>query len=62
MLRPIVRQLVRQELKALFEDPDEGRVLKDSIRKRLKRSFGAEKRGERGILAKKVARRLNLPW
>ncbi len=58
----LVESAVERKLVELLGDPDEGLVLKPSVKARLLRSLAAVRRGGTGIPAKNVARDLNLKW
>jgi hypothetical protein len=52
--------VVEQKLVELFGDPDDGMVLKESLRKRLVRQHKAVAKGERGEEFTKLRKRLGL--
>ncbi len=58
-LRQIVEQ-VEEKLLELLGDPDEGLVLREEIRARLRRTLMAERSGARGLSTCEVAERLGL--
>ena len=57
-LRQLIEDSIESKLLELLDDPDRGLELKKEIRERLRRSFAAEERGERGILAEQLVKRL----
>ncbi len=59
-LKQLVGLAVEQKLIELLGDPDEGLVLRESLRKRLLRQKRAVAKGERGELLEDVVRRLKL--
>jgi hypothetical protein len=59
-LRELNEESLEQKLIELLEDPDRGLVLKKEVRERLRRSLAAEERGERGIAAEDLAKRLGI--
>ena len=59
-LRALIAETVELKLMELLHDPDEGLELKKEVRDRLRRSFAAEQRGERGITSKELARHLGI--
>lgn len=59
-LKQLVGLAVEQKLIELLGDPDEGLVLRESVRKRLLRQKRAVAKGERGELLVDVVRRLKL--
>ena len=59
-LKQLVGLAVEEKLIELLGDPDEGLVLRESLRKRLLRQKRAVAKGERGELLEDVVRRLKL--
>jgi hypothetical protein len=59
-LRRLVGLAVEEKIIELLGDPDEGLVLRESLRKRLLRQKRAVAKGERGELLEGVVRRLKL--
>ncbi len=59
-LRELVEESVERKLLELLRDPDWGLELRKEIRDRLRHSFAAEARGERGIPAEELAKRLHI--
>ena len=59
-LKQLVGLAVEEKLIELLGDPDEGLVLRESVRKRLLRQKRAVAKGERGELLEDVVRRLKL--
>jgi len=59
-LAQVISTVVEQKLVELFGDPDDGMVLKETLRKRLVRQKKAVARGERGIDSATVRKHLGL--
>ncbi|HLC21792.1 MAG TPA: hypothetical protein VJM10_06770 [Candidatus Methylomirabilis sp.] len=59
-LKRLVGLAVEEKLIELLGDPDEGLVLRESLRKRLLQQKRAVAKGERGELLEDVVRRLKL--
>jgi hypothetical protein len=59
-LKQLVGLAVEEKLIELLGDPDEGLVLRESLRKRLLRQKRAVAKGERGELLENVVRCLKL--
>jgi hypothetical protein len=59
-LKRLVGLAVEEKIIELLGDPDEGMVLRESLRKRLLRQKRAVAKGERGELLEDVVRRLKL--
>jgi hypothetical protein len=59
-LKQLVGLAVEEKLIELLGDPDEGSVVRESLRKRLLRQKRAVAKGERGELLEDVVRRLKL--
>jgi hypothetical protein len=59
-LKRLVGLAVEEKLIELLGDPDEGSVLRESLRKRLLQQKRAVAKGERGELLEDVVRRLKL--
>jgi hypothetical protein len=59
-LKRLVGLAVEEKLIELLGDPDQGLVLRESLRKRLLRQKQAVAKGERGELLEDVVRRLKL--
>jgi hypothetical protein len=59
-LKRLVGLAVEEKLIELLGDPDQGLVLRESLRKRLLRQKRAVAKGERGELLEDVVRRLKL--
>jgi hypothetical protein len=59
-LRELIEESVERKLLELFADPDWGLELRKDVRERLRRSFAAEERGEHGITAEELAKRLGI--
>lgn len=59
-LKRLVGLAVEEKLIELLGDPDEGMVLRESLRKRLLRQKRAVAKGERGELLEDLIRRLKL--
>jgi hypothetical protein len=58
-LRALIAETIKLKLLELLKDPDAGLELREDVRDRLRRSFAAEARGERGIKAQELSKRLN---
>ncbi len=56
-LRELIEESIEHKLFELMQDPDRGFVLKKNVRERLRRSFAAEERGERGITSEELEKR-----
>jgi hypothetical protein len=61
-LKEIVEEAVERKLYEIITDPDKGLKLKPAIQKRLRQTLQAQRKGERGISARQVAKRLGLRW
>jgi alpha-D-ribose 1-methylphosphonate 5-triphosphate synthase subunit PhnG len=61
-LKEIVEDAVERKLYEIIEDPDKGLKLKPQVRKRLRSTLKAERKGEKGISAARVAKELGLRW
>lgn len=61
-LREIVEDAIERKLYEIVADSDKGLKLKPDIRKRLRESIKAQRRGEKGIPARQVAKKLGLRW
>jgi hypothetical protein len=59
-LRALVSSVVEEKLLELLGDPDEGLVLRESLRKRLLRQKRAVAKDERGEALETAVRRLKL--
>lgn len=59
-LRELIEESVELKLLELLKDPDAGLELKKEVHDRLRRSFAAEARGERGISGEELAKRLGI--
>ncbi len=59
-LQELIEESIERKFLELFQDPDVGLELRDEVRERLRRSFAAEERGERGISAKQLAERIGI--
>ena len=60
MIESIVKNVIRQELKLLFDDPDSGLELRDEISEQLKYQTELVANGERGRSSDDVIRELEL--
>ena len=58
-LRERIAQILKEKLLELLGDPDQGRPLGETFRKRLLRQREAVRRGERGISLKEALRGLS---
>lgn len=61
-LKSFIGQVVEEKLKEFLGDPDEGKELRGSIKKRLEKSFRVEEKGDKGIAAKAFAEKFGLDW
>jgi DNA invertase Pin-like site-specific DNA recombinase len=61
-LKAIVEEAVEKKLYEIVQDPDSGLKLRPEVRKRLRRTLTAERKGARGIPAFQVAKKLGLRW
>ena len=59
-LRQLVSSVVEEKLAQLLGDPDQGLILRESVRKRLIQQKGSVAKGERGEPLETVVRRLKL--
>lgn len=59
-LRELIEESIERKLLELLADPDRGLELRRDVRDRLRRSFAAEQRGERGVTADELAKRLGI--
>ena len=59
-LRELVEESVERKLLEFLRDPDWGLELRKEVRDRLRHSFAAEARGERGISAEELTKRLGI--
>ena len=61
-LKQIVEEAVERKLYEFVQDPDTGLKLRPEVRRRLRNTLRAERKGAKGIPAAQVARRLALRW
>lgn len=61
-LEHVVGKVVEGKLYELIGDPDQGLELRESVKKRLRRTLRDERKGKPGVPVKEVARRLGLQW
>lgn len=61
-LEQVVGKVVEGKLYELIGDPDRGLELRESVRKRLRRTLRDERKGKPGIPAGEVAKHLGLRW
>ena len=61
-LKQIVEEAIEKKLYEIVQDPDAGLRLRPEVRRRLRNTLRAERRGAKGIPAAQVARRLALRW
>ena len=61
-LERVVEKVIEGKLYELIGDPDQGLLLRESVKRRLRRTLREEKKGKPGIPAKEVAKRLGLRW
>ncbi len=60
MIADIVKKVIRNELRALLEDPDDASELHDTIAERLRYQAGLVATGERGQLLDDLENQLGL--
>jgi hypothetical protein len=60
--KEVISEVVEDKLMELTVDPDRGKRLREEVKKRLRQSIAAERRGEKGIPVEEVVRRLGLQW
>jgi len=61
-LERVVNKVVEEKLYELIGDPDQGLELRESVKKRLRRSLREEGKRKPGIPAQQVAKHLVLRW
>jgi len=61
-LQQVVEKVVEEKLYELIGDPDQGLELRESVKRRLRRTLGDERKGKRSISAQEAAKRLGLRW
>ncbi|MFQ5852744.1 MAG: hypothetical protein ACE5JU_19470 [Candidatus Binatia bacterium] len=61
-LKALIQEAVEEVLLELLGDPDQGLELREDLQERLKRSLERVRRGERGIPAEEVVKRIGLTW
>ena len=61
-LKKIIEDAVERKLYEVVTDPDKGLKLRPAVRKRLRKSLNPQRKGEKGIPARQVARKLGLRW
>ena len=61
-LKDFVVEVVEEKLKEILGEPDYDLKLKDGIKKRLRRTFKAEEKGERWISAEEFAKKFGVEW
>jgi len=59
-LEGVVEKVVEEKVYELIGDPDQGLDLRESVKRRLRRTIRDEKKRKPGIPAKEVAKRLGL--
>lgn len=59
-LKALIQEAVEQALLELLGDPDQGLVVREAVRERLKDSLERTRRGEHGMPAQDAARRAGL--
>ena len=59
-LQQIIEASVESKILEMFGDPDEGLVLRETVRRRLLKNDAAVKRGERGRSLDEIAKELGL--
>ena len=57
-LRQIVEEAVERKLYEIVQDPDTGLKLRPEIRKRLRSTLKSERKGQKGVPAAQVAKKL----
>lgn len=60
--KKLIKDVVRQTIVELFNDPDEGLELREEITTRLQQSLAAMAAGDKTIPAQTVATKLGLEW
>jgi len=58
----LIQETVTETLETVLSDPDKGKRLKPEVMQELVESLEQTQRGERGIPAEDVAKRLGLSW
>jgi len=58
----LIKEVVKQTIVDLFNNPDEGLELREEIKIRLQQSLAAIARGGKTIPAQEVAAKLGLEW
>jgi len=61
-LKGLIRETVEEKLEELLGDPDWSLELKDTVRKRLKRSLEETERGVPGVAIEDVVKKTGLRW
>ncbi len=61
-LQQVVEKVVEEKLYELIGDPDQGLELRESVKRRLRRTLRDERKGKRSISAQEAAKRLGLRW
>ncbi|MBI3007507.1 MAG: hypothetical protein HYY53_04310 [candidate division NC10 bacterium] len=61
-LEGVVKKVVEEKLYELLGDPDQGLDLRESVKKRLRRSLREERKAKAGVPAQQVAKHLGLRW
>jgi len=61
-MKNLVSELVEEKLTELLGDPDADLELKDTVKARLKASFEAEERGDKGTPAAEFVHKLGFKW
>ncbi len=61
-LKLLIRETVAETIQSLLFDPDEGREVKPEVKQQLLESLRRTEKGERGISAEEVAKKLGLNW
>lgn len=59
-LADLIRHIVEQCLEEYFDDPDEGKEIKEEVKQQLMESMRRRQAGERGIPAEEVYKKLGL--
>jgi len=61
-LKNLISETVEEKLLEILGDPDWGLELREEVTERLRNSFAAEERREKGVSTEEVAKKLGLKW
>ena len=61
-LKLLIQETVAETIQSLLFDPDEGKEVKPEVKRQLLESLRRTEKGERGISAEEVAKKLGLNW